>query len=82
MVMPDHGCADIRALTSVKHSKRRDCDDCVKTGARRVHAARSTGMWFDTFQMTIEDTDERLHALNDACRRVSSSRHFSIASRT
>jgi uncharacterized UBP type Zn finger protein len=30
-------CADLRAITTVKHPARRECEDCVKIGARWVH---------------------------------------------
>lgn len=30
-------CADISAIANVKHSKRRACEECVKTGASWVH---------------------------------------------
>ena len=35
--MPDHACAHIDAIASVKHPQRRECEDCVKIGARWVH---------------------------------------------
>jgi hypothetical protein len=35
--MPDPTCAHIRAVTKVKRPKRRECDECVKLGARWVH---------------------------------------------
>ena len=34
--MPDQ-CAHIAAVTSVKHAKRRECEDCVKMGGQWVH---------------------------------------------
>jgi hypothetical protein len=30
-------CVHIDAITSVKHPERRECEDCVKTGASWVH---------------------------------------------
>ena len=30
-------CDHIRAVTEVKHPKRRECEECVKIGARWVH---------------------------------------------
>ena len=35
--MPDHGCAHINAIASVKHPQRHECEDCAKIGARWVH---------------------------------------------
>jgi hypothetical protein len=35
--MPDQGCAHIKAVSSVKHPTRRECEDCVKIGASWVH---------------------------------------------
>jgi ubiquitin-hydrolase Zn-finger-containing protein len=35
--MSDNRCADLEAVTSVKHAKRRQCEECVKTGAQWVH---------------------------------------------
>jgi len=35
--MPDQGCAHINAVASVKHAKRRECEDCVKIGGQWVH---------------------------------------------
>ena len=35
--MPDQGCAHIDAVSDVKGPKRRECEDCVKIGARWVH---------------------------------------------
>jgi hypothetical protein len=34
--MPDGTCSHIGAITAVKHAKRRQCDECVKIGARWV----------------------------------------------
>ena len=30
-------CAHLEAIASVKHAKKRQCDECVKTGDRWVH---------------------------------------------
>ena len=30
-------CADLRAITTVRHPARRECEDCVKIGASWVH---------------------------------------------
>lgn len=35
--MPDVTCSHIGAITTVKHAKRHQCDECVKIGARWVH---------------------------------------------
>ena len=35
--MAEATCAHIEAITTVKHAKRRECDECVKLGARWVH---------------------------------------------
>ena len=35
--MPDPTRAHIGTITKVKRPKRRECDECVKLGARRVH---------------------------------------------
>jgi hypothetical protein len=35
--MPDQRYAHINAIASVKHPKRRECEDCVKIGATWVH---------------------------------------------
>ena len=35
--MPDVTCPHIGAITTVRHAKRRQCDECVKIGARWVH---------------------------------------------
>jgi uncharacterized UBP type Zn finger protein len=35
--MADKACAHIDAITTVKHPKRRECAECVKTGAEWVH---------------------------------------------
>ena len=35
--MPDTTCTHIRAVATVKHPKRRECEDCVKSGAEWVH---------------------------------------------
>src|SRR5262245_31383204 len=31
------GCSHLRALTTVTHPARRECEDCVKIGAKWVH---------------------------------------------
>ena len=35
--MPDTTCTHIRAVATVKHPKRRECEECVKIGAEWVH---------------------------------------------
>jgi len=35
--MPDERCVHIAAITTVRHAKRRECEECVKIGARWVH---------------------------------------------
>ena len=35
--MAEGACSHIEAITTVKHAKRRQCDECVKVGARWVH---------------------------------------------
>ena len=35
--MAEATCAHIEAITTVKHAKRRQCDECVKIGAKWVH---------------------------------------------
>ena len=35
--MAEATCAHIEAITTVKHAKRRECDECVKTGSPWVH---------------------------------------------
>ena len=35
--MADGSCAHIDALTTIKHAKLRQCDECVKIGSRWVH---------------------------------------------
>lgn len=35
--MPSQACSDIRAVTTVKRAKRRECGECVKIGAQWVH---------------------------------------------
>jgi Zn-finger in ubiquitin-hydrolases and other protein len=35
--MANGTCSHIGAITTVKHVKRRQCDQCVKIGARWVH---------------------------------------------
>ena len=35
--MPDDSCDHLAAITDVRHAERRECDECVKLGARCVH---------------------------------------------
>jgi len=35
--MAEATCAHMEAITTVKHAKRRECDECMKIGARWVH---------------------------------------------
>lgn len=35
--MPDNQCSHIAAITSVKQPTKRECEECVKIGARWVH---------------------------------------------
>jgi hypothetical protein len=35
--MADRQCAHLRAIAGVRHPKRLECDECVKTGDRWVH---------------------------------------------
>jgi len=35
--MGEGACTHIAAIGEVRHPKRRECEDCVKTGARWVH---------------------------------------------
>jgi uncharacterized UBP type Zn finger protein len=37
MTMAEASCAHIATVTTVKRAKRRQCDECVKTGGRWVH---------------------------------------------
>ena len=34
---PEETCSHIAAIETVKHAKRRECEECVKMGARWVH---------------------------------------------
>ena len=34
--MPDDSCDHLAAITDVRHAERRECDECVKLGARWV----------------------------------------------
>ena len=34
---PEETCTHIKAIETVKHAKRRECEECVKMGARWVH---------------------------------------------
>ena len=36
-IMPDQPCVHIAAITTVRHAKRRECEECVKIGAQWVH---------------------------------------------
>ena len=31
------GCAHVEAVADVKHPKKRECEECVKTGSRWLH---------------------------------------------
>jgi uncharacterized UBP type Zn finger protein len=35
--MPDATCSHLGAITSVRHPKRRECEECVKTGSQWLH---------------------------------------------
>jgi hypothetical protein len=35
--MTAQACAHLAAITTVKHAKRRVCEECIKTGDRWVH---------------------------------------------
>jgi uncharacterized UBP type Zn finger protein len=35
--MPEAACAHLGAITKVRKAKRRECEECVKIGARWVH---------------------------------------------
>ena len=35
--MPEQGCAHIRAIATIKHPKRLECEECVKIGSEWVH---------------------------------------------
>jgi Zn-finger in ubiquitin-hydrolases and other protein len=35
--MPNEICEHLEAITTVKHPKKRECEECVKIGARWVH---------------------------------------------
>ena len=35
--MAENGCTHIAAVTKLKRPKRRECEECVKTGAEWVH---------------------------------------------
>jgi uncharacterized UBP type Zn finger protein len=37
VIMVEEGCDHIRAVTAVKHAKRRECEECVKIGGKWVH---------------------------------------------
>ncbi|HVM96483.1 MAG TPA: UBP-type zinc finger domain-containing protein [Candidatus Acidoferrales bacterium] len=35
--MSDNVCSEIKAITTVKHAKRRECEECIKIGDEWVH---------------------------------------------
>ncbi len=35
--MPSGGCAHLTAISKVRTAKKRECEECVKTGSRWVH---------------------------------------------
>src|SRR5262249_23279988 len=35
--MPDRNCSHLASIQNVKHPKRHECEECVKTGDRWVH---------------------------------------------
>jgi len=35
--MPETACAHLSAVSSVRHPKKRECEDCVKIGSPWVH---------------------------------------------
>jgi len=35
--MPDTACTHIDAISTVKHARKRQCDECVKIGSSWVH---------------------------------------------
>jgi hypothetical protein len=35
--MADQTCAHLDAITTVKHAKHRECEECVKIGSRWLH---------------------------------------------
>ena len=45
--MPDRRCAHIDAITTVKHAQRRECEECVKIGARLGPSAHLPGVRHD-----------------------------------
>ena len=45
--MAEATCAHIEAITTVKHAKRRECDECVKIGARLGPPAHVSGVRHD-----------------------------------
>ena len=45
--MAEGTCAHIEAITTVKHAKRRECDECVKIGARLGPSADLPGVRHD-----------------------------------
>jgi hypothetical protein len=36
-MMSDGNCSHLENIATVKHAKRRECDECVKIGARWAH---------------------------------------------
>jgi hypothetical protein len=36
-MMPDPTCTHLEAIETVKHADRRECEECVRIGARWVH---------------------------------------------
>jgi hypothetical protein len=36
-MMPEETCEHLEAITTVKHPKKHECEECVKIGARWVH---------------------------------------------
>lgn len=35
--MSDSTCSHLKAVATIKHAKRRECDECVKAGSEWVH---------------------------------------------
>ena len=40
--MPENRCAHIGAVTTVKHAKRHECEECIKIGGTWVHLAEDS----------------------------------------
>src|SRR5437016_2618159 len=36
-IVANQACGHIESITTIKHPKRRECEDCVKIGARWLH---------------------------------------------